>query len=382
MDNKDYQICKNCVMDTSDSKITFNDEGICEHCINFENNIQDIWQSALNSSREKELKDIATEIKKKGKGNKYDCIIGLSGGTDSSYMLHYIMTELKLRPLVFHVDGGWNSKSAVSNIYNMVNALGINLHVKVIDWEEMRLLQLAYFKSGISNIDTPQDQAFIATLYHYANKNNIKYIFNGGNISTENVRMPLEWMYYTTDLRLLKDIVMKYIGKPLKKFELSSALYHKFHLRFFRGIKVIKALDYIPYVKEDAIKLLKSRYNFESFENKHTESSFTKFYEGYWLPKRFGFDTRRLTYSSHILTGQMTREEALKKLDEPALTKIEIEKEFDFVAKKLRISTDDLKTYLNMPIKTHKNFKNISYIFKLAAIIFKLAKADTSGSKR
>tara|TARA_A100001015_G_C15013632_1_gene724421 strand:- start:466 stop:1614 length:1149 start_codon:yes stop_codon:yes gene_type:complete len=382
MDNKDYQICKNCVMDTSDSKIIFDEEGVCEHCTNFYNNIQNTWKTALNSSREKKLKNIAAEIKKKGKVNKYDCIIGISGGTDSSYMLHYIVTELKLRPLVFHVDGGWNSKSAVSNIHNMVNALNIDLHVKVIDWEEMRLLQLAYFKSGISNIDTPQDQAFIATLYHYANKNNIKYIFNGGNISTENVRMPLEWMYFTTDLRLLKDIVMKYIGRPLKKFELSSALYHKFHLRFFRGIKVIKALDYIPYVKEDAIKLLKSKYDFESFENKHTESSFTKFYEGYWLPKRFGFDTRKLTYSSHIVTGQMTREEAIKKLNEPALTQLEIEKEFDFVAKKLRISTNDLKAYLNTPIKTYKDFKNISNIFKLATIAFKLFKADTSGTRR
>ena len=166
MDNKDYQICKNCVMDTSDSKIIFDEEGVCEHCTNFYNNIQNTWKTALNSSREKKLKNIAAEIKKKGKGNKYDCIIGISGGTDSSYMLHYIITELKLRPLVFHVDGGWNSKSAVSNIHNMVNALNIDLHVKVIDWEEMRLLQLAYFKTGISNIDTPQEQAFIAPLYH------------------------------------------------------------------------------------------------------------------------------------------------------------------------------------------------------------------------
>ncbi len=380
--NKDYQICKNCVMDTTDSKITFDNEGVCEHCTNFYNNIRNTWQDAINSSKEKELKEIAKEIKKKGKGNQYDCIIGISGGTDSSYMLHYIVTELRLRPLVFHVDGGWNSKSAVSNIHKLVSALGINLHVKVIDWEEMRLLQLAYFKSGISNIDTPQDQAFIATLYHYANKNNIKYIFNGGNISTENVRMPLEWMYYTTDLRLLNDIVMKYVGAPLKKFELSSAIYHKLHLRFFRDIKIVKALDYISYIKEDAIRLLESKYNFESFENKHTESSFTKFYEGYWLPRRFGFDTRRLTYSSHIVTDQMTRDEALKKLEKPALTEVEIKKEFDFVSKKLRISTDDLNKYLNMPIKTHKNFKNISFIFKLATLLFKLFKADTSGSKR
>ena len=163
--------------------------------------------------------------------------------------------------------------------------MGLDLHVKVIDWEEMRSLQLAYFKSGLSNIDTPQDQAFIATLYHYASKHKIKYIFNGGNISTENVVMPIQWMYYTTDLRLLDDIVMKFIGKRLKKFELSSALFHKLYLRYFKGIQVIKALNFIPYIKSDAVQLLKLKYDYESFENKHAESYFTKFYE-YLAPWR------------------------------------------------------------------------------------------------
>jgi N-acetyl sugar amidotransferase len=382
MNNDKYQICANCVMDTSDSKITFNNAGVCEHCSNFYNNIEETWLNSVNSLRENKLKNIANKIKIQGVNAKYDCILGISGGTDSSYMLHYIVTELKLRPLVFHVDGGWNTKSAVKNIYNMTKKLDFDLHVKVIDWEEMRLLQLAYFKSGLSNIDTPQDQAFFATLYHYANKHNIKYIFNGGNISTENVVMPIEWMYFTTDLRLLKDIVMKFIGKPLKKFELTSALYHKLHLRYFRGIQVIKALDYIPYIKEDAVKTLKSKYGYESFRNKHAESSFTKFYEGYWLPTRFGFDTRRITYSSRIVTGQMSREEAINSLKEPALNQTEIKNEFNFVAKKLRISENELRGYLTIPKKTYKDYKNISFVFKIATLIFRLMKGDTSNAKR
>lgn len=381
MNNK-YQICKNCVMDTSDSRITFDNKGVCEHCSNFHNNLEETWLDSINSLRKDELKNIASKIKKRGLKNKYDCIIGISGGTDSSFMLHYIVTELKLRPLVFHVDGGWNTKSAVVNIHNLVKKLNLDLHVKVIDWEEMRSLQLAYFKSGLSNIDTPQDQAFIATLYHYANKNNIKYIFNGGNISTENVVMPIEWMYFTTDLRLLKDVILKFIGKPLKKFELSSALYHKLYLRYFKGIQVVKALDYIPYIKEDAINTLKSKYGYESFKNKHLESSFTKFYEGYWLPSRFGFDTRRVTYSSLIVTGQMSREEAVNSLKEPSLNEIEIKNEFNFVAKKLRISTQELRGYLTMPKKTFKDYKNISFIYKIATVLFRLMKGDISGARR
>tara|TARA_B100000795_G_scaffold46146_1_gene30301 strand:+ start:1429 stop:2526 length:1098 start_codon:yes stop_codon:yes gene_type:complete len=364
-------------MDSSDSKITFDDNGVCKHCINFQANLNSTWLKSINLERENELKSIALKIKKKGKGKKYDCIIGISGGTDSSYMLHYIVTKLNLRPLVFHVDGGWNTKSAVNNIYKLVSKLNIDLHVKVIDWEEMRLLQLAYFKSGISNIDTPQDQAFLATLYHYAKKNNIKYIFNGGNISTENVVMPIEWMYFQTDLRLLRDIVKKFIGRPLKKFELSSALYHKLKLRFFDDIQVIKALDFIPFIKKDAIKLLESEYKYESFKNKHAESSFTKFYEGYWLPARFNFDTRRITFSSQIVTRQMSREEAISLLKDPALSELEVEIESNFIAKKLRISRKDLDIYKNMPIKTYKDYKNISFIFKLGTFALKFITGAT-----
>jgi len=369
-------------MDTSDSKITFDNKGVCDHCSNFHNNLEKTWLDSINSLRIDELKNIANKIKKQGRKNKYDCIVGISGGTDSSYMLHYIVTELKLRPLVFHVDGGWNTKSAVKNIYNLTKKLGCDLHVKVIDWEEMRLLQLAYFKSGLSNIDTPQDQAFFATLYHYASKHNIKYIFNGGNISTENVVMPLEWMYFTTDLRLLKDLVIKFIGQSLKKFELTSALYHKLHLRYIKGIQVIKALDYIPYIKADAVNTLKSKYKYESFKNKHSESSFTKFYEGYWLPTRFGFDTRRITYSSHIVTGQISRDEAIIFLKEPAFNKTEIINEFNFVAKKLRISENELRGYLTMPKKTFKDYKNMSFVFKIATMVFRLMNGDTSNAKR
>ena len=382
MNKRKYQVCSNCIMDTSDHQIVFNSEGICDHCLNFFDNLNQVWQDSIDNKRISRLKSIAKKIKEEGKNKQHDCIIGISGGTDSSYMLHYIVTELNLRPLVFHVDGGWNSKSAVGNIKNIVSILNLDLKVTVIDWEEMRDLQLAYFKSGLSNIDTPQDQAFISILYNYASKHNIKYIFNGGNISTENVVVPLQWMYFTTDMRLFNDVSKKFLAKPLTSFKTSSAINHKLKLRYLRGIQVIKALDFIPYIKKDAVKLLENKYNFESFQNKHSESLFTKFYEGYWLPARFNYDTRRVTFSSQILTGQMTRDDALEAIQLPALSKLEVDALYDFVAKKLRISLNELEKYQDMDLKNFSDFKNQAPLYAIASMLFKIFKGDISGAKR
>ena len=382
MKKRKYQICSNCIMDTSDHRIVFNSEGKCDHCINFLDNLSETWQDSIHCKSITKLKLIAKKIKKEGKNKQHDCIIGISGGTDSSYMLHYIVTELDLRPLVFHVDGGWNSKSAVNNIRKLVSNLNLDLKVTVIDWEEMRDLQLAYFKSGLSNIDTPQDQAFISVLYHYASKYNIKYILNGGNISTENVIVPLEWMYYTTDMRLFNDVTNKFLSKPLASFKTSSALNHKIKLRYLKRIKVIKALDLIPYIKKDAVKILKDKYNFESFQNKHSESLFTKFYEGFWLPTRFNFDTRRITFSSQILTGQMTRDDALEEIKASALSQHEADELYDFVAKKLRIPLKELQSYQTMERKSFSDYKNQAPLYNIASMLFKIFKGDISNAKR
>ena len=371
MTKKDKVVrCAYCVMDTTDIAIVFDSNGICDHCNSFLNKFQALWFKARKGLLISELREITETIKLEGKSNKYNCIIGLSGGTDSSYVLHYIVTELGLRPLVFHIDTGWNTKAAVANINNLVTKLGLQLQVKVIDWEEMRALQLAFFQSGVSNIDVPQDHAFMAYLYNFAYNNNIKYIFNGGNISTEGVRVPLAWMYYQSDVSLLKDIAKKYMDIPLKKFPLSSVLNHKFYLRWIKGIKVIKPLDYIPYVKSEAVELLQSLYDWEPFRYKHYESIFTRFYEGYWLPKRFNFDTRKITLSSMIHTSQITREESIETLSKPALTKLESMNECSFIAKKLRISLEELQQLESLPIKTYKDYKNQSFIYNLGARSF------------
>ncbi|MBI4228841.1 MAG: N-acetyl sugar amidotransferase [Deltaproteobacteria bacterium] len=369
-----YQICTNCVMDTTDSKISFNENGVCDHCNDFYKNVQPNWHT--DERGRAELEAIVAKIKKSGKGKDFDCLLGISGGVDSSYMLHIAVTDFGLRPLVFHVDGGWNSELAVKNIEVMIDKLGLDLYTEVIDWEEMRDFQLAFFKAGVPHIDLPQDHAFIATLYNFAYKYNIKYILNGGNISTECVRNPMEWLYYGTDMAQIKDIHHRFGTIPLENYPLSPILKHKVYLRYVKRIKVVKAMNYFPYIKKDAIKLLSERYGWKEYPQKHFESRFTKFYEGYWLPVKFGYDTRKVQYSSLILTGQMTRDDALERLIAPAYDHETIVDDFKYIATKLNITEEELRYYMNAPNKTYKDYKNQERLFVLGAKVLKAIGAE------
>ena len=260
----------------------------------------ELWQR-----QESELNEVVEKIKKEGKGRDFDCIIGMSGGIDSSYLVYLAKEKLGLRPLVFHVDAGWNSQQAVNNIEQMTERLGLDLYTEVIDWEEMKDLQLSFFKSGVPHIDTPQDHAFFATMYKFANEHNINHILTGGNYSTECIRNPMEWMYFQSDVIQIKDIQKKFGTKKLKRFPLTNILWHKIFLPYFKGIKVYRLLDFMTYNKEEATKFLVDNYGYQRYAQKHFESRFTRFYESYWLPEKFGFDTRKVQYSSLILTGQM-----------------------------------------------------------------------------
>ena len=293
-------------------------------------------------------------------------------------MLHLAVKEFGLRPLVFHVDGGWNSELAVHNIQVMVDKLGLDLYTEVINWEEMKDFQLAFFKSGVPHLDIPQDHAFIATLYNFADKHNIKYILNGGNISTECVRNPMEWLYYGTDMAQLKDIIKKFGTIKMETYPFSPIFRHKFYLRYIRKIQVVKPLNSMPYIKEDALQVLADEYGWKPYPQKHFESRFTKFYEGYWMPERFGFDTRRVQYSSLILTGQMTREEALEKLSKPAYNPETIQEEFNYIATKLGISSEELRKYFNMPKKFYWDYKNQESLFNFGAKVLKFLGIEKS----
>lgn len=375
---RNFQICSRCVMDTTDSAIVFDVNGVCDHCISFDTKVKPHWHNGVRG--EKDLRSLVEKIKVTGKGKDFDCIIGMSGGIDSSY-LTYIAAEFGLRPLVFHVDAGWNSQVAVNNIEKLVDKLGLDLYTEVIDWQEMRDLQLAYFKSGVPNIDTPQDHAFFATMYKFAEQHNIKYILTGANLSTECIRNPIEWMYYQSDSIQLRDIHAKFGSRPLVNYPVTSILRHKIWLPYIKGIKVVRPLNMVEYEKAAAVKLLTEKFGWQPYPQKHFESRFTRFYEGYWLPKKFGFDTRKVQYSSLIVTGQMTREAALEKLKTPALDDATVRQEFEFVANKLEVSTSELQGYFDAPNKTYRDYKSQEALYMVGAKIMKALGLELGGKR-
>lgn len=365
-------------MDTSDSKIIFDEKGVCDHCNTFFNHTLPNWHTGDKGRLE--LEALVRTIKASGYGKDFDCIIGMSGGIDSSY-LTYIATEFGLRPLVFHVDAGWNSQEAVNNIEKVVDKLELDLYTEVIDWQEIRDLQLAYFKSGVPHIDTPQDHAFFATMYKFAEQHNIKYILTGANLSTECIRNPIEWMYYQSDSIQLRDIHTKFGARPLVNYPVTSILRHKIWLPYLKGIKVVRPLNMVEYDKAAAVKLLTDKFGWQPYPQKHFESRFTRFYEGYWLPKKFGFDTRKVQYSSLIVTNQMTRDEALEKLKTPALDEATVRQEFEYVANKLEISVDELQGYLEAPNKTFRDYKSQEGIYMLGAKVMKVLGLEIGGKR-
>lgn len=372
-------ICTRCVMDTTDTGIVFDTHGVCDHCRTFDEQIKPNWHT--DARGEQTLRAWVERIKASGRGREFDCIIGMSGGIDSSYLTYLAKEELGLRPLVFHVDAGWNSQEAVNNIERLVDKLGLDLYTEVIDWEEMRDLQLAFFKSGVPHIDTPQDHAFFATMYKFAEQHNIKHILTGANLSTECIRNPLEWMYYQSDSIQLRDIHRQFGSRPLVNFPTTSILRHKIYLPYIKGIKVIRPLNYMPYVKEEAIKLLIDKFGWQPYPQKHFESRFTKFYEGYWLPRKFGYDTRKVQFSSLIVTKQMTRDEALEKLKTPPFDEATTAQEFEYVATKLRISVEELQGYLDAPNKTYKDYKSQESIYLLGAKVMKYLGLELGGKR-
>lgn len=354
MEEKDYQVCTNCVMDTTDPEINFDENGVCNHCLKFENQLKKNWFP--NEEGKKKLDTIINQIKNDGKNKKYDCVIGLSGGVDSSY-LAYILKKLypELRILAVHIDGGWNSELAVHNIENIVKILDIDLYTGVVPWEEMQDLQLAFFKSGLANQDVPQDHAFFATLYHVANQNGIKYFLSGGNLATESI-LPSSWGYDAMDVTQLKAVHEKFGKKKLKKYETVSFFKRKIYYPYFKKFKIVRPLDFLPYIKDEAKETIKNELNWRDYGGKHHESKFTKFFQAYWLPTKFGFDKRKAHLSSLIVSGQMTRDEALKELEKPVYDEIELKEDKEFISKKLGISLEEFETIMKQPNKTFLDY--------------------------
>jgi N-acetyl sugar amidotransferase len=348
-------------MDTSDPEIVFDEKGVCNHCRTFDGEISKRWFP--NEEGKKMLEKIIENIKKAGTGKEYDCILGLSGGVDSSYLALKIK-DFGLRPLVVHVDAGWNSELAVYNIEQIVKYCNYDLHTHVIDWEEMKDLQLAYFKAGVSNQDVPQDHAFFASMYHFATKNQIKYIISGGNIATESI-LPFSWLHSAMDSVNLQAIHKIFGRGPLKQFKTINTLQYYIIYPFFYKMKTVRPLNFMEYNKKDALKYLEQTIGYKEYGRKHGESLFTKLYQNYYLPEKFGYDKRRAHLSSLILSGQMSRDEALFELKKPLYDPRELEADMEYVAKKLSLSPDEFKTIINEKKHDYSDFGNWDMSYKI-----------------
>lgn len=366
---REYQRCSRCVMDTTDSKITFDAQGVCDHCRNFDKKIKPYWKPQEN--RYDELEKIAAKIRKEGKGKDYDCILGLSGGADSSYLAYIAKEIMHLRPLIFVVDTGWNLNVAVENIEKIVKGLNLDMYTHVVNWKEMSDLQLSFFKASISSCDNPQDHAIFAAMYNYATKHHIKYILTGSNNSTEFIRPPVEWIYMN-DVVLLKDINRRFGKRRLKDYPLCGILKYKILYKYFYGMTRIYPLDYVVYDKDAAQEFLHEKYGWTKYENKHYENVFTRFFEGYYLPHKFGFDTRKNVLSNQILAGTMTRECALEILEKPPYDPEQMELDKEYVAKKLGITAKEFDEIIALPNKTPADYKNEMWIIKLGVAVSKL----------
>jgi len=346
-------------MDTTDPNILFDEKGNCNHCNDALNRAKTEWLP--NELGESKLNAIIEKIKLTQKNKEYDCIIGLSGGVDSSY-LAYKVVKLGLRPLVVHVDCGWNSELAVKNVENIVKKLNLDLHTFVVDWQEMKDLQLAYFKANVANQDVPQDHAIFAALYNYAIKNNIKYVLNGGNFATESI-LPKSWGYEASDLVNLNDIHKKFGKVKLKKYPKLSFFKRYIYFTKVKKMEIVKVLNLLPYKKDEAMNIMQKELDWKYYGGKHHESRFTKFFQAYYLPYKFKYDKRRAHLSSLIVSNQISRQEALDEMSIEIYPNNSHLEDMEYVAKKLEITIDEFIKIISQPNKSFRDYKNIEKWF-------------------
>ena len=358
--NKDsYQICMRCVMDTSDPEIIFDENGICNHCREFDEVTSKRWFPD-EEGRDK-LNAIIKKIKNDGVDHEYDCIVGLSGGVDSSY-LALMIKDYGLRPLVVHVDAGWNSELAVYNIEQIVTHCGYDLYTHVVDWEEMRDLQLAYLRAGVANQDVPQDHVFFSSLYHFAVENKIKYVISGGNIATEGV-FPVSWHHPAMDATNLHAIHRRYGKVKLKNYKTINIFQYYLYYPFVYKMKTVRPLNFMVYNKNEALKVLQEKVGYKKYGRKHGESVFTRFFQNHYLPRKFGYDKRRPHLSAMILSGQLSREDALQELEKPLYDERELKDDLTYIAKKLQITVEELTDLIAAPGVDATDFKNWDGIY-------------------
>ena len=348
-----YQICKRCIMDTTDSEIVFDKNGLCNHCKTAEKIGDKIWKP--NEEGQNILQNIINKVREDGKNKKYDAIIGLSGGVDSSYLAYIAAKYWNLRLLAVHVDGGWNIKMAENNVRSICEEYKIDLEVIKIDWEAMRKLQIAFLRAAVPNQDIPQDHAFFATLYSFAVKNNIKYVLNGSNWATECI-LPKSWGYNAMDAKHIIDIYNKHGEGRLENFPLIDFYKVKIYYPYIKGMKILKLLNLIPYSKESAINELEENTGWRYYGGKHYESIWTRFMQSYYLPNKFNIDKRRAHLSSLIMSKEITREMALEQMKEPLYNQEDILALKEIISDKLQISVKEFNELIEKPTNKHENY--------------------------
>ena len=348
-----YRQCNRCVMDTTDPDIVFDENGFCNHCNDFHERLAHKVYRGEDSDRD--LATLVEKIKKSGKGNKYDCLIGISGGIDSCYAA-YVAKKQGLRPLALHMDNGWNSEEASRNIKNVVTKLGIDYQSYVLNYEEFKDLQLSFLRASVPELETPTDIAIPATLHKVAAKLGIKYIISGGNYVTEGI-LPKKWHYDAKDVKYLKNIHNRFGSRKLKYFP-TFGYKKEFWYKFFRGIRIVYILNYVPYAKKDAMGLLQNELGWKYYGGKHYESRYTSFIQSYILPVKFNIDYRLATYSTQICAGEITREEALKGLKSKPYDIGKVANEKSYLCKKLGISLDEFETIMKNSPRSFKDYPN------------------------
>lgn len=347
-------------MDTSDKEIQFDSKGVCNHCHDYQAFVSN-W-NLTKRIKNNEFESLMEEVKTKGKNKEYDCILGLSGGVDSSYVA-YLAWKNGLRPLCVHLDNGWNSELATQNIYQIVETCGFDLHTHVIDWEEFKELQRAFFKADVIDLELLSDHAIFGVIIELAKKYGIKSILSGANFSTEHI-MPKSWVHRKQDLANIKDLNRKFGTQKIKSFPQVSTLKHVF-LMFGMGYKVYKPLNLIDFNKKSAKELLIREFGWRDYGGKHYESIFTKFYQGHILPEKFKVDKRRAHLSTLINSKQITRDEALEELKTPPIPRSELKQDCEFVLKKLGFDQDWFSKYLERPEIPHLSYKSDQFTYNL-----------------
>ena len=371
----EYQICLRTVMDTTDPDIWFDEHGVSSHALNFDRNFAGILAANASGASRPELERVVAEIKAAGAGKPYDCIIGVSGGVDSSYLVLQAV-RLGLRPLLVHFDSGWNSELAVGNIANIVERLGLDLYTQVVDWREMKDLQLAFFKASVPNCDIPTDHAFASVAYEQAKKYGIKYVLSGHNLVSESI-LPTAWGHDAGDARHLRAVHRRFGTRRLKSYPVFGHVKRYLWYEIINGIKSVAPLNLMPFDYRTAKAEIAQELGWRDYGGKHHESVFTRYFQGYYLPTKFGFDKRKAHLSSLILAGQLTREEALAELEHPPYDAALRKQDHEFIAKKLGVTTTELEEIFRRPPKAHTDYpteKLWPYLNRLLVMLARVTK--------